>query len=427
MFDIGPYVAAGDPWLAVEDPELVVRLYGEKHHVAALLRPRSIVEIGVRAGYSAAAFLAAVPGCSYLGIDADVGHSGGWPGALEKAEAMLLNHFGDRARLLKLNTRELETLPCGAVDLVHVDGDHSYAGCLHDLELAAGVGRWLLVDDIEWENSVRAAATAFVSQGGYRAIELPTVRGDLLIEVKGVERTYSHGGDTGDLIYALASVKMMGGGRMRLVKAGHPREPFSPAKVESLRRFLEAQPYISGVEYGETAVGMNLDHWRNYYRNDLSLCDMVASAFGLPHYPRNEPWLFCAQPNRVAPVVIARSARCHGNNFPWRRVRELYHAQAIFVGLSEEHAAWEKEFGTICYHPTADWWELCRVIAGAEIFIGNQSAPMALALGLCVPRIVQEVHLPWPNCQIERPGVVYGRNSDVELPELPVVFCDRKS
>ena len=40
-------------------------------HVAAMLQPRSIVEIGVRAGYSAAAFLSAAPDCTYLGLDAD--------------------------------------------------------------------------------------------------------------------------------------------------------------------------------------------------------------------------------------------------------------------------------------------------------------------------------------------------------------------
>lgn len=230
--------------------------------------------------------------------------------------------------------------------------------------------------------------------------------------------TFLHSGDTGDLIYALPTVIMLGGGRLRLVvKAPAVREPFSPAKVEALRPLLEAQSYISGVEFGEADTGVDLDVFRQHYRFDLNLSDMVASAFGLPPYPPEAPWLSCSDPNPVARAVISRSPRYHGYRFPWRRVAEKYGRDAVFVGLPEEHAAWQHEFGAIPYYPTADWWELCRVIAGARIFCGNQSAPMALALGLCVPRIVQEVCPYVPNCFFPRPGVAYGLGEYVELPD----------
>jgi hypothetical protein len=203
-----------------------------------------------------------------------------------------------------------------------------------------------------------------------------------------------------------------------LVKVNYVREPFSRSKMESLRPLLEAQPYVTGVEYGETAGGINLDWFRGFYRDELNLLDNVSNTFGLPHYPREEPWLFCSDPNRVARVVIARSPRYHNNQFPWRQARELYGADSVFVGLPDEHAAWQSEFGSVNYYPTADWWELFRVIAGAEIFCGNQSAPMAMALGLCVPKIVQEVCLSVPNCHFERHGVWYGRDAHVQLPVL---------
>ncbi len=210
----------------------------------------------------------------------------------------------------------MTSLSCGPVDLVHVDGDHSYNGCLHDLRLAAEIGRWVLVDDLDWQIPVRAAVTAFLEETRYRAIELPTVRGDMLIEVRPREKTFSHGGDTGDLIYALPTVKMLGGGRLRLVKAQQVREPFSPAKVESLRPLLEAQPYVSGVEYGEEATGLNLDAFRRLYRDDLNLSDLVSTTFGVPHYPREEPWLFCSDPRPVARVVINRSAALPRQSLP---------------------------------------------------------------------------------------------------------------
>ena len=336
---------------------------------------------------------------------------------MDKARSTLKERFNGRTQVIALDTQRVRSLLCGPIDLVHVDADHSYEGCLHDLRLAAQVARWVLVDDLNWLAPVRAAVTAFLDETGYKAIELPTVRGDMLIEIKIPERTFTHGGDSGDLIYALATVKTLGGGRLRLVKKYNVREPFSPAKVESLRPLLEAQPYITGVEYGESTTGINLDEFRNHYREDLNLCDMVASTFGLPHYPRERPWLFCSAPNPVARVVISRSARYHGHGFPWHRVHEKYGREAVFVGLPGEHAAWQGAFGAIPYCPTPNWWELCRVIAGAEIFCGNQSAPMALALGLCVPRIVQEVCPYSANCHFQRRGVVYGHNEHVGLPD----------
>ncbi len=233
-----------------------------------------------------------------------------------------------------------------------------------------------------------------------------------------LSRIWSHGGDVGDLLYALATVKTLGGGQLRLVRRSYVREPFSPHKVERLRPLLEAQPYVSAVEYGEEAAGVNLDDFRINSRSGLNVCDMVASTFGAPHYPREEPWLFCPRPNPAAKVVISRSQRYHGHRFPWRRVWEKYGANAVFVGLPDEHAAWQREFGPVRYYPTADWWELCRVIAGARLFIGNQSAPMALALGLCAPLIVQEVCLDVPDCYFDRRGVVYGRDEDVPLPDV---------
>ena len=81
MFDITPFLQPGDPWVVTQDPETVRRIYREKYHVAAMLQPRTLLEFGVRAGYSAAAFLSAAPECSYIGFDMDQEVYGGWFGA----------------------------------------------------------------------------------------------------------------------------------------------------------------------------------------------------------------------------------------------------------------------------------------------------------------------------------------------------------
>ena len=58
------YVA--DPFRPTEE---ALRYYEMKHAIVKRLRPESICEIGVRAGYSLYAFLSAAPAAEYLGID----------------------------------------------------------------------------------------------------------------------------------------------------------------------------------------------------------------------------------------------------------------------------------------------------------------------------------------------------------------------
>ena len=190
----------------------------------------------MRAGYSAAAFLSAAPACTYLGLDADRPVYGGWPGALDKARVVLHEHFGDRVELIAMDEGGVAVVRAGSTWCTSMAITLTMAACTPRLAttIARGCRR---MTSTGWFRC--AAVTAFLEETGYRAIELPSVRGDMLIEVRPREKTFSHGGDTGDLIYALPTVKMLGGGRLRLVKAQQVREPFTPAKVESLRPLLE--------------------------------------------------------------------------------------------------------------------------------------------------------------------------------------------
>ena len=76
--------------------------YGSKYEVAGRLRPKRIVEIGVRAGYGAFAMLSAVPDAQYMGIDMDAGTHGGIEGGLAHAE-MILSRFQKGNPLIDLS------------------------------------------------------------------------------------------------------------------------------------------------------------------------------------------------------------------------------------------------------------------------------------------------------------------------------------
>ena len=148
-----------------------------KYEIAARLQPTSICEIGVRAGYSALAFLQAVPRAAYLGIDLDEGTWGGISGYLRHAVERLRPY---RAEFMLADSQRLAAL-VPQWEFWHIDGDHSAGGALHDLVLADASGaRWMLLDDYDFIPHVRIAGDQFawehrdrwtaeyVSDGGYR-------------------------------------------------------------------------------------------------------------------------------------------------------------------------------------------------------------------------------------------------------------------
>jgi hypothetical protein len=173
----------GDPFRPTEE---ALRYYEIKHAIAARLQPVSICEIGVRAGYSAFAFLSAAPRAKFLGIDQ------GTHGVadIHEASSCATNArriLGEQAQFLWRNSRALRALPLinglYPYEFVHVDADHTFAGCSHDLMLARDA-QYILVDDFDVGPEVRAACREFLlgRPGQWRAEYIPDgFRGNLLL------------------------------------------------------------------------------------------------------------------------------------------------------------------------------------------------------------------------------------------------------
>lgn len=133
--------------------------YFTKFNVSQGARPKVIAEIGVRAGYSALALLLAAPQARYIGFEADAGNYGGEKGLTARAVPSVLAGFAHEIRYA--DTQSLTRID-DAVDLFHVDGDHSYDGTMHDLGLAFACSRFVLVDDYDFIRSVQAAVDHFI-------------------------------------------------------------------------------------------------------------------------------------------------------------------------------------------------------------------------------------------------------------------------
>lgn len=242
--------------------------------------------------------------------------------------------------------------------------------------------------------------------------------------------TFFHSGDLGDIIYGLLFAREHR--PIALILGPEPgvttRQPMTPALFAWLQPLLARQTWIRSAEFGHnhTAACYNLNGFRKTWFDPRTGCarrrrlfETYAEHFNEPALPENEAWLE-ADPvaDMARPVVVSRSPRYNNNAFPWAAIAKRYANRLRFVGLPEEFAAWTRAHGPIATHATTrDALELANVIAGAALFIGNQSFPMALALALNVP-VLQEVCASTPDCVFHRPNAQFIA-SVADVPKLP--------
>lgn len=226
-----------------------------------------------------------------------------------------------------------------------------------------------------------------------------------------------HAGDRGDVVYALPLMRHMGITKLYLCPDGGTRERMTLASAKSLGALVREQPYMETCTFRNTPPegAIDLNQFRRllgpvyagrYEYHNLSALQL--RWFGFQEHHETERWLWVTPKVPANPVIIARSGRYNSNHFDWALVMKKYGDRAAFVGSHEEHAVFQSRFGTIQYQPTATLLELAQIIAGSELFIGNQSCPYAIAEGLKHPAILEWVPGPAQNCHFSRPGLVYG-------------------
>ncbi len=172
-----------------------VDYYRMKYAIASVLQPRSILEIGVRYGYSARAFLEASPSAHYCGIDngsEDYGGAGlaaaGWAEAITQA-------FD--TQFLKADSQALVRFPGEEYDLVHVDGQQDEVGIRQDLEKAMSQSRFILVDGFTWMAENYRSGNQFLlehRQDLAYYLVIPGYAGELLIRVSDAFRRRARDG-----------------------------------------------------------------------------------------------------------------------------------------------------------------------------------------------------------------------------------------
>ena len=200
--------------------------------------------------------------------------------------------------------------------------------------------------------------------------------------------SWLHGGDSGDLMYALAAMRAAGGGRLYLTGFEGTREPMNDSKIQFLEPLLAAQSYIQNVAmWGGEPIDRDFTVFRQKMFGDTDLATQQwQSVLSKPEPDVKTAWLSVPHELKHGRPVFARSQRyCNRSWEPFWRELKISSPDAIFVGTSAEF----DEFHHGEHYFARDALDLAQVISGASVFVGNQSLPYAMAEGLKVGRILE--------------------------------------
>lgn len=236
---------------------------------------------------------------------------------------------------------------------------------------------------------------------------------------------FLHSGDIGDVIFFMPVMKILGGvhtvmlaDRMNVP----PRTRCITKHRDLLARLFESQPYCESLINKDEGFDADMSLFRTYHQRTSTLASAQLTWFTritgkyLPD-ETDKTWIDVGDPKKSGKVVISRSARYHNRYFPWAQIVKHYGDRIIYIGLQHEHEAFCREFGYVKHEPIIDYFELAQIIKAGSLFIGNQSSPGAVAIGLGVD-MIQEMCEDIPDCVFRRSNIQYVYNGAVTLPDV---------
>lgn len=237
-------------------------------------------------------------------------------------------------------------------------------------------------------------------------------------------KTGYHSGNLGDVVYCLPA--MRAAGLTNLVIGPQQRNtaictvPIDQKQFTMLKPLLEAQSYLKSVSYSPAYPAGDSIHDLNHFRNawvnhqlkdKLNITTLCACHFYevglLNDFECLETWLECGEPIQTGKVIVHRSPRYQApstgpQSFPWQKLVDKHHEEMLFVGLESEYESFCRLFKQkVSFFKVKDFLELAKVIKGGRCFVGNQSFPLSVAVGL--GQIVHVEECPRsPDCRFNR-------------------------
>lgn len=208
-----------------------------------------------------------------------------------------------------------------------------------------------------------------------------------------------HKGEIGDIIAFLPILKILGGGTLVVTNQRREYWRHMPGKrLAALRPLLEAQSYCHGVEEVEDPdepKGIHLDYsraWENVigkYKYTLTQAQGWWAGVDPQDPEINKPWIeLQGDIPQHGKIVINRTDRHTTGQLPYHRLARR--EDCIFIGHPDEHDRFQKSWFKLPYVPTKDYLEIAKLIAGASLYVGNQSSCFWVAAGLQTTPVIQE-------------------------------------
>lgn len=227
--------------------------------------------------------------------------------------------------------------------------------------------------------------------------------------------TFAHAGDLGDVIWALPSIRALGGGILKFSPKGYAREPMTQMRVNLISPLLMEQPYIKDVQiHDEGYVDFDFRQFRTLHKQHSNLSRDQAEWTGAK-IDTSGPWLTLPPCKATGHIIINRTDRYRNELFPWATLHRSLGDHLRFVGLPKEHEDFETDFGTVPYLPTETLLDVALLIKGSRNFIGNQSVCNAIAEALKHPRS-QETCLEAQDCIYDGENATYCLDGKLTIP-----------
>lgn len=177
--------------------------YEYYYAISKILQPKTIFEIGNRYGYSGISLMKGSPTATFKGWDLEAGT---WGGALESSGTARRNFEKSGFQVVEWTIIDpldniqvflyhqnsqaavAENVPIS--DLIHIDGDHSYQGTYHDLEICKTRCKHLIIDDYSFNTPpdiVGPAVDDFIKNNEdiiEQVLHIPTFRKMVYIKFK---------------------------------------------------------------------------------------------------------------------------------------------------------------------------------------------------------------------------------------------------
>ena len=247
--------------------------------------------------------------------------------------------------------------------------------------------------------------------------------------------TYRHSGCLGDVIYSLPVMQKLGAGELQLIEGGVPaairkynngpvpaayENKLSRKEIDMLLPLLHEQSYILDVcSKFEGEPDVDLDKFRGTVGQSFTgnFLATYFQTFGIQYTDDDiiAPWLVVPESKREAKFVISRTLRYRSSKTStiptWINLLRENSVldDCVFIGLPDEHKDFEETFNAkVPLYTCTDFLDMAQVIAGCEVFLGNQTFAYSIAQGLGKstvletltwrPLLQNECYFPRSNC-----------------------------